>query len=270
MDQPRVEAGSGTPAVLVAAALDPTGGAGLTQDVGFLSRLGVRTAPVLTAVAARDDRRLRRLVVVDSGLFREQLEAAVETLGQSLAAIKTGLVASLDQSAAVADLARRRHLPLVVDPLLAAEPAAPLHKGHPTALVEALIVQATLLTPNIAEAEILSATTWDTTREGLLALARTLASPRRIVAVSGGAAGTSTVPLAVAAPGLEKILDVPRAERGSLRGAGCALAAAAAGYIAIGIQPREAIFAAHRLVAAAVAASRGVSGLCLTPECWSV
>lgn len=261
---------NGTPVVLVAAALDPTGGTGLTQDVGFLSRLGVRTAPLLTALAVQDDQKTRRVFAVDLGLFKDQLEATVQTLGQSLKAIKTGLVVSQDQSTVLAELARRNNLPLVVDPILAAGPGFPFHGGDPSAVVEPLLIQASLLTPGIPEAEILSATRWDGTVAGLLVLARALASPRRTVAVSGSHTEGATVPLAVAGMGFEKVLEVPRVDRGSIRGAGDALASAAAGYIAIGIQPKEAVLAAHRLVTAAITASRGVTGNRLSPESWSV
>jgi hypothetical protein len=54
------------------------------------------------------------------------------------------------------------------------------------------------------------------------------------------------------------------------RGADCAFAATAAGYIALGLPPFEAAAASHRLVAAAFASATGAAGAALSPEPWSI
>ncbi|MBP7147770.1 MAG: bifunctional hydroxymethylpyrimidine kinase/phosphomethylpyrimidine kinase [Acidobacteria bacterium] len=258
-----------TPVVVACGGVDPTGGAGLAQDVAFLARLGVRAAPVVTALAVQDDRALRHVEAIEASLFREQLDAARETYGASIRAIKSGLVVERAQAEAIAAAARAIPAPLVVDPVAVAGTGQRFIGGDVRRVLQPLIDGAALLLPNIAEAEELAGATWTGDAAGLLALARALAGPGRTVAVSGGHAPGDSVLLAVVAPVGEKLVEAPRAERGATHGTGCALASAAAGYIASGLLPADAAAAAHRFVAAVLASSAGVAGVRVSPEPWA-
>ncbi len=257
-------------AALVAGGVDPTGGAGLAVDIAFLSRLGVRVAPLVTALTVQDDKGVRQIQAVDRDLLIDMAAAALSAVRVSLAVMKTGLVPNLALARTLATIARDARVPLVVDPILAAGTGDVLHRGNPRVVIAPLIEAAALLLPNLDEAEQLSGIVWDRSLEGLMAMARALSTPTRTVAVSGGHAPGATVPMAIAGPAGETTLEVPRAEVGATHGTGCALAASAAGYIAQGLPPGEAAAAAHRFVAAALAASKGLAGTRLTPEPWTV
>lgn len=256
--------------VLVAAGVDPGGGAGLTADTAMLARLGIRTAPLVTALTVQDDAGVAEVVPVEAALFEAQLAAALRTVGPALRALKTGLVVTPAQAAALARCARERGLALVVDPLLAAGTGQRFVAGDPAEVLGPLVEAATLLTPNGAEAATLAGLAWDRTRERLADLARALVRPGRAVAVTGGDVPGEAVPAALADPEGCRVVDAPRAACGRTHGTGCAFASAAAGYIAQGLPPLAAAEAAHRFVAACLAAARGVPGSRVSPEPWRV
>jgi hydroxymethylpyrimidine/phosphomethylpyrimidine kinase len=259
-----------TPVVVAAGGLDPRGGAGLGQDIAFLGRLAVRAAPVVTALTVETGRGPLRVAPVDADLFEDELRAAFDSFGEAVKAIKTGLVVSLAQAESLVRHAALRRIPLVVDPILAAGSGERFVAEDPTRILTPLIKAATLLTPNAREAATLSGEAWDGTRESLLRLARALVGPRRTVAVTGGEAPGDVVAAAIAGPAGEKTVSAPRAPGTKPQGAGCAFASAAAAYIALGLPPLEAATAAHRLVAQALAAARGLPGAPRSPEPWSV
>lgn len=259
-----------TPVVMAAGGVDPGGGAGLAMDVAFLARLGVRAAPVVTALTVQTDRGVRRVEPVDAQLFEEQLLAALETLGSAVRAIKTGLVVSAAQAALLARHAGERRIPLVVDPILAAGTGDVFVRDDPGSMLLPLTKAATLLTPNAAEASTLASQSWDGTTDGLLRLARALAGVERTAAVTGGAAPGDSVFAAIAGPAGERLVAAPRVERAPFHGTGCAFASAAAGYMALGLPPLEAAAAAHRLVAQALASAKGIPGVRISPEPWSI
>jgi hydroxymethylpyrimidine/phosphomethylpyrimidine kinase len=255
-------------AVIAVGGIDPTGGAGLTADIAFLARLGVRAGTVVTALTVQDDEAVRRVEAVDDRLLAEQFDAALRTLLPSLRAIKTGLILSESQASIVADKASAKAVPLVVDPVLVAGTGDRFHGGRADHVLGPLLSVATLVTPNIEEAEALSGTRWDGSREGLLALARALAGERRSAAVSGGHTGWETVPLAVSGPAGESLIDAPRRETDSTHGTGCAMASAAAGLLALGREPGSAAIEAHEMVARAVVGALGIPGRRVSPEPW--
>ncbi len=260
-----------TPTVVVVAGVDPCGGSGLGLDVAFLGRLGVRAAPVASALLVRDKEALRRLEPVDDVLFQQAFDAALEALGSSVRAIKTGLCASPGQARHVARVAAARGLPLVVDPLVLALDAARFGTHDAARLVLPLVKAATLVTPLAAEASRISGEPWDGTRGGLLQLARALCGPTRTAAVAASEAdGLESAPMAMAGPEGERFVEAPRGARADAAGVRCALSSAAAGYVALGLPPLEAVSAAHRFVAQALQAAAGVPGLAPSPEPWAV
>lgn len=257
-------------AALVAGGVDPTGGAGLAVDVSFLTRFGVRVAPLVTALTVQDDGGVRRIEPIDQDLLIEMAAAALTSVRASLSVMKTGLVPTLELATTLASIARDVRVPLVVDPILAAGTGDLLHRGDSRLVLAPLVDTATLLLPNLAEAQQLSGIVWDGSLPGLMTMARALASSSRTVAVSGGHAPGSSVPMAIAGPAGETLIEVTRVVVGATHGTGCALAASAAGYIAQGLPPGEAAAAAHRFIATALAASKGLPGTRLTPEPWTV
>jgi len=255
-----------TPIVLTAGRLDPTGETGLGLDGAFLSRLGVRTAPVAAVIAV--DRALgpRPGRAVDAGTFSDQLAAAVEALRGAVRVVHAGILAGEPQAEALAGAARELGMPLVAD----------LAWRGPGAL--GALEAAALVVASAADAARVTGRPYDGSRDALLELARGLAGPARVAVVVGSAgggaepgAGTATgTPAALAGPAGESIVDAVATAHGESRGASGARSIAAAGYLALGLPPADAAAAAHRFVASALAAAAALPGRAAAPEPWRV
>lgn len=167
------------PSVLVIAATDSSGGAGLTRDVRVLTDFSVDALCVTTAVTAQSDKRVLSVHHVPPDVIRAQLTAALET--RKVGAVKIGMLGTRATVEAVAEglleiveeadrapgsegapgrlsrllshgLASHTTVPVVLDPVLVSSSGGVLldARGR-AALREKLLPQATLVTPNVPE-----------------------------------------------------------------------------------------------------------------------
>lgn len=221
--------------VLVIAGTDSSGGAGLTRDLATLTQLGVEAECAVTAVTAQTDREVTAVELLPPRLVQAQISAALAT--RRAAAIKIGMLGSRSIVEAVAEvIPPRAHLPLVLDPVLAASSGGALLEPQGRAALAALLLpRATLLTPNIPEAAALlgvapAATAAECIRQGRALCARGAAA----VLIKGGhASGELATDWLVTAGGEVREFSVPRLTA-ARRGTGCALASAIAAGLAAG------------------------------------
>jgi len=139
------------PVVLVIAGSDSSGGAGLIRDVQVLSDLGVDSLCAITAVTAQSDSQVRAVHLMPAELVRAQISAALAT--RPVDAIKIGMLGNRAIVEAVAQcLPARTAIPIVLDPVLVSSSGGVLldARGR-TALLEKLLPQSTLVTPNVPE-----------------------------------------------------------------------------------------------------------------------
>jgi hydroxymethylpyrimidine/phosphomethylpyrimidine kinase len=256
--------------VLVAAGLDPSGGAGLLADLQALAAVGARGYAVATALTVQSDRgdtrapRSRppepsaraggrpsaRILVTPPDHLRAQIDALV--LGPAaarIAAVKTGMVGSAALARALAarlaepPLART---PLVVDPVLAATSGASLLEAGgltPGEALAPLLARARLVTPNLPELALLAGRAVEDD-EAAIRAARSLGA--RGVLVKGGHRAGAPVDLLVV--GRRVVRLTGRRRPGTARGTGCRLASAIAGLLARGASLEEAVRGAKRVV----------------------
>jgi len=138
------------PCACTIAGSDSGGGAGIQADIKTFAALGVWGCSVLTAITAQNTVEVRSSLPVPSGMIRSQMEAVFADF--PVTACKTGMLATAQSVAAVAD-ALPATVRLVVDPVMIATSGAPLlDDAGERALVELLLPRADLITPNIAEA----------------------------------------------------------------------------------------------------------------------
>jgi hydroxymethylpyrimidine/phosphomethylpyrimidine kinase len=219
-------------AVLIIAGTDSSGGAGLTRDVAALAHFGVEALCAITAVTAQTDAAVLSVTRLPAEMVRAQIAAALAT--GRVAAIKTGMLVNGAVVEAVAD-SLPPHLPLIVDPVLAATSGGELLDGAGVAaLITRLLPRATLLTPNLSEAALLLGTPVASTEDEVIAQGRALCERGAAAVLMKG--GHAQLPLAtdwlLTAEGECHSFAAPRlaARR---RGTGCALATAiAAGMVA--------------------------------------
>lgn len=143
--------------ILVIAGSDSGGGAGLQADIKTITALGGYAMTAITALTAQDTLGVHAVHPVPTDFIRHQIRLAFDDIGVDVT--KTGMLADAATIEAIAfELeAQRIRAPLVLDPVMTAKGGASLLGHHAVAMLTArLIPLATMLTPNIPEAEALT------------------------------------------------------------------------------------------------------------------
>ncbi|UCE37982.1 MAG: bifunctional hydroxymethylpyrimidine kinase/phosphomethylpyrimidine kinase [Thermoplasmata archaeon] len=139
---------------LTIAASDPSGGAGIQADLRAFSYMGVHGCSVITCVTAQNTQKLYQINAVPQTAVEGQLDAVLEDI--KISACKTGMLYSPNVVELVAEKLEAFDFPLIVDPVMKATVGGSLHdSGFVEALKNELMPKATLVTPNIPEAEAL-------------------------------------------------------------------------------------------------------------------
>ena len=143
------------PVALTIAGSDSGGGAGIQADLKTFAVFGVHGASAIACLTAQNPARVLAIEACRPRMLRQQLEAVFQEMPPS--AIKTGMLFSARNVSVVADFLKDKKAPLVVDPVMIATSGARL-LGSPAlkVITEKLLPLATLVTPNVSEAEVLS------------------------------------------------------------------------------------------------------------------
>jgi len=231
------------PIVLVFAATDPSGGAGLQADIMTLSSMGCHPLSVVTAITIQDTTGVDDVNPIDAEWVADQARCVLEDM--PVAAFKVGLLGSLEQVAAIAEVVSDYpEVPLVLDPVLASGRGDELvTEEMVVALRELLIPQTTILTPNSLEARRLAQEDGEEGEGPDLAecARRIITSGCEYVLVTGAHENTPEVINTLY--GQNGVVRSDNWQRlpGSYHGSGCTLAAAIAATIANGLEVAEAV-----------------------------
>ena len=220
------------PVVMTLAGNDPTGGAGIAADIAALLSLGCHPAPVITSLTVQDTHNVHALLPVEADVLLAQAQAVLADM--PVAAIKIGVIGSVDNVVALHTLLHAHpHLPVVLDPVLAAGGGAEFADAELIAAIQTLLLpQTTVLTPNSVEARRLAPEA-DTLEACAMAL---LARGCRYVLLTGGHESESSTEIVNRLYGNHRLFEThhwPRLPH-VYHGSGCTLAAAIAGLIAQG------------------------------------
>ncbi len=219
--------------VLTIAGSDSGGGAGIQADLKTIAAHRLHGVSAITALTAQHTRGVTAVEVPDCGFLAAQIDACFDDF--AIAAVKLGMLANAAVIEAVA-AALERHKPrfVVLDPVMVASSGARLLEDTALrAMRERLLPLATLLTPNIPEAELLLGRRVDDPgAEAALSDLRALGAPA-ILLKGGHLSGTAQM--------IDRLHDgrtVHRFEHRRLavegHGTGCTLAAALAARLALG------------------------------------
>jgi hydroxymethylpyrimidine/phosphomethylpyrimidine kinase len=231
---------------LTIAGSDSGGGAGIQADLKAFAAAGVHGTSAIVALTAQNTTGVTAVHEVPTELVRAQLDAVADDF--DLGAAKTGMLFSRAIVEAVADWLAAHPLPLVVDPVLLASSGARLLRDEAVELVLArLFPLATVVTPNLMEAEALVGVNGYGKAELAEALVE-LGAPAALV--TGGHGAEAVDHLFDGAEHHE--IPVERLDVGATHGAGCTHSATLAALLARG----ETLLDAAR--GAADAASRAV------------
>jgi len=234
------------PRVLTIAGSDSGGGAGIQADLKAFAAAGAFGTTAIVALTAQNTVGVTDVHPVPPAFVVAQLDAVFSDVGVDAA--KTGMLFSRPVIEAVAGYLGAHRVPLVVDPVMVASSGAKLLEDDAVeALVSLLFPLATVVTPNLAEAQRLAG-------EPELAAKGELAE--HIVALGAPAAlvtGGHGVPVDHLYDGREHIeIPVERLDTGATHGAGCTHSATLAALLARGLTLADAARGASSAATGAV------------------
>jgi hydroxymethylpyrimidine/phosphomethylpyrimidine kinase len=233
------------PTCLTIATSDSGGGAGIQADLKAFARAGCHGASVLVALTAQSTTAVTAVHELPPEFVRAQLDAVFGDLGVDAA--KTGMLFSRKLIATVAAYLEEHPVPLVVDPVMVASSGAKLLRDDAVAtLVGRLFPLATVVTPNLPEAEALAG--FRGTRRELAERLHELGAPA--VVVTGGHGDDAVDHLFDGREHLE--IPVDRFDVAATHGAGCTHSATLAARLARGDDLATAAAAAAETASAAV------------------
>lgn len=248
------------PCALTIAGSDSGGGAGAQIDLKVFASLGVHGTSAITCVTAQNPKGVSGIQSCKPEMVRAQIDAVFE--GFSPGAVKTGMLYSAPIIRAVVDFfrSRKKPPPLIVDPVMVATSGSRLLRpSAQRALTEELLPLASLVTPNLSEAEIL---TGDKIVEAdeLRAAARKIHSRFGCAAlVKGGHLRGLVDAVDFYFDGdTELLLKAPFVKGVSTHGTGCSYSAAVAGYVALGCELGYAVELSKRHITQSIAQSVSV------------
>jgi len=251
------------PCALTIAGSDSGGNAGIQADLRTFHAYGLHGCTVVTALTAQNPAGVRAIHVPPASFVAEQLDAVFEMY--AVAALKTGMLAAADIVSAVAEkLAQRPETKKVIDPVMVATSGAKLlSEDAAEALAELLLPLATLMTPNLPEAEVLLGGRidgGDATRDAARELARRFGCA---VLIKGGHASGGEAEDVLFDGGRVRTFVSPRIENPvSTHGTGCTLAAAITAGLARGEALADAVAGAKNHVYEAIRLSYHIGQNC--------
>lgn len=239
------------PAVaLTIAGSDASGGAGIQADLKTFHQFGVYGEAVVTLVTVQNTQRVSRVEILAADLVREQIQAIVEDIRPGAA--KTGALGSVEIVEAVADLAETFPFPLIVDPVLISKHGARLlSREAEEALKKELLPHASLVTPNIPEAEALTGIVIRSEPDMRDAAQRLLDFGCKAVLIKAGHREGSPDDV-LFRDGMAEIFPGQRIATRHTHGVGCTYSAAITAGLALGRDLNSAVSAAKRYVQSAI------------------
>jgi hydroxymethylpyrimidine/phosphomethylpyrimidine kinase len=240
------------PRCLTIAGSDSGGGAGIQADLKAFAAARCHGMSAIVALTAQNTVSVSAVHELPVEFVRAQLDAVFDDIGVDAA--KTGMLFSRGIVETVADFLAEHRVPLVVDPVMIASSGARLlQEDAVAAYVERLFPLATVVTPNLPEAQALAGGRGS--RRELAERIHALGAPA--VVVTGG---HGEPPVDHLFDGREHVeLPVERHDVAATHGAGCTHSATLAAALARGLSLREAAEEAGRVASAAVGS--GLVGL---------
>jgi len=243
------------PTALSIAGSDSGAGAGIQADLKAFACCAVHGMTAITAITAQNTVGVSAVEAVAPEMIVAQVRAVAEDIGVD--AVKIGMLGTAETVDAVVEaLDLVGEVPVVVDPVMVAESGAVLLDDDArTALVERLFPLATVVTPNIPEARVLTGARERDSQEDLAR--ETLALGPEAVVVTGG----HSKELADLYFDGSRVETIPgdRHLDGATHGSGCTHSSAMAAFLARGFTPLEAAREARGVAAQAVLG--GLQGL---------
>ena len=244
--------------VLIAAGSDSGGGAGIQADIKTVTALGGYASCAITALTAQNTVAISAIQEVPGDFVSAQIRDVLSDIGADC--IKTGMMFNTAVIEAVSDVLdnEARGIPLVVDPVLVGKNGDNLLLPEAMQALKArLILRATVITPNLPEAEALTGMTITTVSDMMHAaeMLHTLGVPA--ILLKGGHLDSDTITdILLDENGVRRFED-ERINSVHTHGTGCTLASAVATGLAQGMSLGDAVERARDYVRRAIETAPG-------------
>ncbi|MDX8348609.1 bifunctional hydroxymethylpyrimidine kinase/phosphomethylpyrimidine kinase [Cognatiyoonia sp. IB215446] len=234
---------------LTIAGSDSSGGAGVQADLKSFTAMGVYGASVVTAITAQNTQAVTAIHSIPDDIVTAQIDAVLDDI--EIHAIKIGVLGTPSLIEAVAKALHRFEGPVVLDPVMVAKSGdALLADNAIEALRSQLFGRATLVTPNLPEAEkLVGKGTTSQQASRLMDL-----GAGAVLMKGGHAEGATCIDELVARDGTQTF-SAPRVETRNTHGTGCSLSSAIAACMAQGLALDQSVGRAHAWLQGAILAA---------------
>ena len=237
------------PVVLSIAGSDSGGGAGIQADLKAFANAGVHGTTAITAITVQNTLAVTAVHPVPPAIIQAQVRAVAGDLG--IDAVKIGMLGDAATIEAVAEVLDElpEGTPIVLDPVMIAESGARLlQQEAEDALAHRLLPRATVVTPNVPEAQALTGLPGGATADELVQAVHRLGP--RVAIVTGGHREQATDLVFDGAT----LTEIPGDKHpdGAAHGSGCTHSSTLAARLALGDDPVEAARHAKRIASQAV------------------
>ena len=238
---------------LTIAGSDCSGGAGIQADLKTMTMNGVYAMSAITALTAQNTTGVRAIQESTPDFLKQQLDAIFEDIYPD--AVKIGMVASSELIRVIADRVRHYEATnIVVDPVMVATSGSALMNNDAVqTLIEELLPFATLVTPNIPEAQVLSGLTIENKKDMMIAAKHIGDNCHCAVLLKGGHSINDANDL-LYANGELHWFEGKRIDNPNTHGTGCTLSSAIASNLAKGYTLCESVQRAKDYISGALAA----------------
>ena len=231
---------------------DSCGGAGIQADIKTMTMNGVYAMTCVTALTAQNTTGVRSILESTPSFLKDQLDAVFEDIFPD--AVKIGMVSSPELIKVIADrLSFYGAKNIVVDPVMVATSGSSLMKSEAVSVMTSLLFpMASLITPNIPEAEVLSGLKIASVSDMEAAARKIHAEYGCPVLLKGGHSINDADDLLF--DGTLCLFEGKRIDNPNSHGTGCTLSSAIASILAKGFSLHESISRAKEFISCALAA----------------
>lgn len=221
--------------VLTIAGSDPSGGAGIQQDLKTITACGCYGATVITSLTSQNTLGVQSAMAVPPDVVTSQLQSVLSDLRPS--AVKIGMIPDREVAEAIVRSLSSIEVPIVYDPVMISTSGYLLMAPDAIDYIaQHLFPLCTLITPNLPEAERID-----------------VSSLKAAYLIKGGHADSDMMTDILHMPdGITRQYTTPRIRTRNLHGTGCTLSSAIASYLALGHTLPQAVALAKDYITSAI------------------
>ncbi|MGN0349300.1 MAG: bifunctional hydroxymethylpyrimidine kinase/phosphomethylpyrimidine kinase [Roseburia sp.] len=232
---------------------DSCGGAGIQADMKTMTMNGVYAMSAITALTAQNTTGVRAISESAPDFLKQQIDAVFEDIYPD--AVKIGMVSSVELIKVIAErLKFYKARNIVVDPVMVATSGSKLMRDDAVStLTRELLPLATVATPNIPEAEILSGTPISD-KENMIKAAKQISETYGCAVLLKGGHSMNDANDLLYTKGEYRWFEGKRIDNPNTHGTGCTLSSAIAANLAKGYELDASVQRAKEYISGALGA----------------